>query len=259
MIFPISKNIPALENMKRYPKELYGIGDISLLKRPKVSIVGTRRPSSYTKHFTYILAQALSKRGVCLVSGAAMGVDAIVHHGAGFDNTIAVVANSLDIRYPAVNRTLIESIEKEGLMLSQFAETFKATPWSFVVRNELVVALGDVLIVTEADEKSGSMRSVEFALKMGKKVFVLPQKLDESRGTNKLLADGLAEPIYDIESFSNSYGVSPQSENIEKDDFFYFCQKSPTLDSAIEKFRDRVYEAELEGLISIENGLVRLV
>ena len=258
MIFSISEHIPALENMKKYPKELYSIGNSELLKRPKVSIVGTRRPSSYTRNFTYLLSQSLSKRGVCIVSGAAMGVDAIAHSGAGFKNTIAVVANSLNVRYPAVNRSLIESIEKEGLMLSQFPETFKATPWSFVVRNELVVALGDVLIVTEADEKSGSMRSVEFALKMGKKIFVLPQKLDESRGTNKLLAEGLADPIYDVEAFSNMYGISPKNEDIEKDDFFYFCQKSPTLDSAIKKFSDRVYEAELEGLIFIENGLVRL-
>jgi DNA processing protein len=259
MIFPISENIPALESMKKYPKELYGIGNLELLKRPKVSIVGTRRPSSYTKHFTYLLSQALSKRGVCIVSGAAMGVDAIAHNGAGFENTIAVVANSLDIRYPAVNRSLIESIEKEGLMMSQFPKTFKATPWSFVVRNELVVALGDILIVTEADENSGSMRSVEFALKMGKKIFVLPQKLDESRGSNKLLEDGLAEAIYNIEDFADRYGISPENEHIEKDEFFYFCQKSPTLDSAIEQFSNRVYEAELEGLIFIENGLVRLV
>ena len=258
-MFLISENIPALESMKKYPNELYGIGNLELLKRPRVSIVGTRRPSSYTKHFTYLLSQSLSKRGVCLVSGAAMGVDAIVHNGAGANNTIAVVANSLDIRYPAVNRSLIESIEKDGLMLSQFSPTFKATPWSFVVRNELVVALGDVLIVTEADENSGSMRSVEFALKMGKRIFVLPHRLDESRGTNKLLDDGLAEPIYDIESFSNNYGVSPKNDTIKKDEFFYFCQKSPTLDSAIEKFKDRVYEAELEGLISIENGIIHLV
>lgn len=259
MIYSISEHITALESMKKYPKELYSIGNMALLKRPKVSIVGTRRPSSYTKQFTYSLAQSLSKRGVCLVSGAAMGVDAIVHNGAGFKNTIAVVANSLDVRYPAVNRYLIESIEKEGLMLSQFSKTFKATPWSFVVRNELVVALGDVLVVTEADEESGSMRSVEFALKMGKKIFVLPQQLDQSRGTNKLLEDGLAEPIYDIEKFADNYGVAPQHESIEKDEFFYFCQTSPTLDAAIEKFRDRIYEAELEGLICIENGLVRLV
>jgi DNA processing protein len=259
MIASISKHIQALESMKKYPKELYAIGNQSLLERPKVSIVGTRRPSNYTKHFTFMLAQALRKRGVCIVSGVAMGVDAIAHNGANPENTIAVVANSLDVHYPAINRNLIKSIEQEGLMLSQFPSTFKATPWSFVVRNELVVALGDVLIVTEADENSGSMRSVEFALKMGKEIYVLPQRIDESRGTNKLLEEGLAKPIYNIETFADTYGVSPKNDLVEKDDFFYFCQTTPTLDSAVERFNSRVYEAELEGIIAIENGLIRLL
>jgi len=259
MIVSVSEHIVALESMKKYPKELYALGNLSLLDRPKVSIVGTRRPSNYTKEYTRLLSQSLVNRGVCLVSGAAMGVDAIVHNSAGAQNSIAVVANSLDIRYPSVNRLLIESIEKEGLVLSQFPSTFKATPWSFVVRNELVVALGDVLIVTQADENSGSMRSVEFALKMGKEIYVLPQRLGESSGTNSLLKEGLAKPINDIEKFSNTYGLIPKNELLEKDDFFYFCQTSPTLDLAIEKFEDRVYEAELEGIVYIENGLVRLV
>jgi len=244
--------------MKKYPKELYIIGNQHLLTRPKVSIVGTRRPSGYTKQFTYSLAKSLANRGVCVVSGVAMGVDAIAHQGAGVQNTIAVVANSLDIRYPAVNRSLICSIEESGLMISQFPKTFKATPWSFVVRNELVVALGDVLIITQADENSGSIRSAEFALKMGKKIYVLPHRLDESRGTNILLEKGLAEPIYDIETFANRYGVVPKNMGIERDEFFYFCQTSPTFDEAIAKFNTRVYEAELEGLITIDNGLVRL-
>ena len=258
MIVSILEHIKELDAMKKYPKELYAIGNQELLKRPKVSIVGTRRPSNYTKQFTYALAQALSSRGVAIVSGGAMGVDSIAHHAGKPENSIAVVANSLDIRYPAINKNLIEAIERHGLMLSQFPATFKATPWSFVVRNELVVALGDILIVTEADENSGSMRSVEFALKMGKEIYVLPQQLDESRGTNSLLEQGLAKPIYNIETFANRYGVKPSSD-VVKDEFFYFCQKSPTLDSAIEKFEERVYEAELEGIIRIEGGLVHLV
>ncbi len=253
------KHIPEFERMKKYPKELYSLGNIALLDRPKVSIVGTRRPSIYTQHQTKILASLLSKRGICLVSGAAMGVDALVHQGAGFNNTIAIVANSLDIRYPAINRHIIEQIEKEGLVLSQFPVSTKAAPWSFVVRNELVVALGEILIVTEADEDSGSMRSIEFALKMEKEIYVLPQQLGQSNGTNKLLEEGLAKPIYNLENFSNKYGVVPQSEATPRDDFFYFCQTSPTFDDAVAKFADRVYEAELEGLICIENGLVRLV
>ncbi len=259
MIGRVECTIPELEEMKKYPKELYFLGDLSLLKRRKISIVGTRRPSTYTKHYTQLLVQELVKRGISLVSGAAMGVDAIVHTSAGWENSIAVVANGLDIRYPSVNRHLIESIEKEGLVLSQFSKGTKAAPWSFVVRNELVVALGEVLIVTEADENSGSMRSVEFALSMGKEVYVLPHRLGESHGTNKLLAEGLAKPIYDILEFANGFGVEPQNSHLEKDDFFYFCQTMPTLDEAVAKFSDRVYEAELEGLIQVENGLVRLV
>ena len=259
MIASLDYKIPELEDMKKYPKELYSLGNCSLLQRRKISIVGTRRPSAYTKQYTQLLVQELVKRGIVIVSGAAMGVDAIAHTSAGSKNTIAVVANGLDIRYPSINRHLIESIEKEGLILSQFSKGTKAAPWSFVVRNELVVALGEVLIVTEADENSGSMRSVEFALKMGKEVYVLPQRLGESNGTNNLLAEGLAKPINSILQFSNRFGVEPKNSHIEKDEFFYFCQTMPTLDEAVAKFNDRVYEAELEGLIHIENGLVRLV
>jgi len=72
------------------------------------------------------MTNALAKRGVCVVSGAAMGVDAIAHAGAGEENTIAVVGNGLDIRYPALNKSLIENIEKKGLMLSQFNDGFRA-------------------------------------------------------------------------------------------------------------------------------------
>lgn len=251
------EHLPALEAMKKYPSELFYKGNISLLNRPKVSIVGTRRPSAYTRQYTYVLAKALSKRGVCVVSGAAMGVDTIAHEGAGSENTIAVVANGLDIRYPAINQNLIHNIEEHGLMLSQFNDGFRATGWSFVVRNEIVVALGELLIVTEADLNSGSMRSVAFAQKMGKEIWVLPQRLGESLGTQTLLLEGEAKVIQDIETFVSRFGEAAQ-ETMPKDDFFYFCQKSPTFDEAVEKFGDRVYEAELEGTLSIHNGMVRL-
>lgn len=253
----LTQHIPALDSMKKYPSTLFYKGNLDLLQRPKVSIVGTRRPSNYTRQFTYSLANALAKRGVCVVSGAAMGVDAIAHAGAGADNTIAVVANGLDICYPVVNKSLIEGIEDKGLVLSQFNDGFRATGWSFVVRNELVVALGDILIVTEADLNSGSMRSVEYALKMGKEIFVLSQRLDESSGTNQLLKDMQATAIHNIETFASTFGQIAQ-DDMEKDDFFYFCQTTPTFDESLKRFGDRVYEAELEGVITIQNGMVRL-
>lgn len=254
----ITQHIPALDAMHKYPKTLFYKGNLSLLDRPKVSIVGSRKPSLYTQDFTYTLAHALALRGVCVVSGGAMGVDAIAHSGAGVENTIAVMANGLDIRYPVLNKGLIEAIEHKGLVLSQFNEGFRATKWSFVARNELVVALGDCLIVTQADLDSGSMRSVEYALKMGKEIFVLSHRVNESLGTNKLLLEGKAKAIYDIESFVTRFGVRAKSD-LSKDDFFYFCQNMPTFDETVEKFGDRVYEAELDGSITIQNGIVRLV
>ena len=250
-------HIPELEAMKKYPETLYYKGKREMLQRPKVSMVGSRRPSSYSRNYTYEIARALSARGVCIVSGAAMGVDAIAHHGAGAENTIAVMANGLDIRYPAVNRAMIGEIEKRGMTISQFDPGFRATAWSFVLRNELVVALGEFLIVTEADLDSGSMRSVEYALKMEKKIYVLPHQIGESAGTNQLLMEGLAEPIYDIDAFASHFGTAVD-DGIVKDAFFYFCQKSPTMDEALARFGERIYEAELEGIIVVENGLVRL-
>ena len=79
----LTQHIPSLESMNKYPTTLFYKGDLNLLKRPKVSIVGTRWPSNYIRKVTYKFANALSKWGVCFVSGAAMGVDTIAHSGVG--------------------------------------------------------------------------------------------------------------------------------------------------------------------------------
>jgi len=253
MIKKIEFNIEQTDLMQNPPKEIFYIGNSNLLFKKKISIVGSRRPSRYTKDFTYKLAKELSKRDIVVVSGAAMGVDATAHMGAKSSNTIAVMANGLDIKYPAVNRALIEDIQRNGLTLSFFKPGFRATKWSFVKRNELVVALGDVLIVTEANLNSGSLRSVEFALKMNKKIYVLPHRLNESLGTNELLKQNLATPIYDIEEFVNQFGTLTK----KKDEFLEFLETNPTLNEAVTLYGNRVYEAELEGIIEIENGYIK--
>ncbi len=255
MIEEIRFHIDELDSMKKYPKELFCKGDTELLKRRKVSIIGSRRPMTYTKMQTARLSSGISKRGVCVVSGAAMGVDSIAHQNAGASNTIAVMANGLDIKYPNVNSSIITKIEKEGLTLSQFKTGFRATSWSFVVRNEIVVALGDELIVSEADLKSGSMRSVEYALKMGKKIYVLPHRVGESEGTNYLLKNSLATALYDIDEFLDGFGSLDMDDS---DEFLEFCKTNPSYEDSIKKFGDRVFEYELEGKISINNNMISI-
>ncbi len=254
----IQEKIESLLSMKNYPEQLSYRGDISLLKRRKVSIIGSRRPTPYAKSATHNISQALSNADVCIVSGGAMGVDAIAHRGAKPSNTIAVLPNGLNYKYPAINKTLLASIEKEGLLLSQFDDDFIATPWSFVVRNELVVALGEVLVVTQADINSGSMRSVEFALEMGKKIYVLPHRLGESEGTNELLKNGMAEVIYDVNEFVSQFSDLKQG-HMATDPFLEFCSTNPTYDEAMLTYQDRVFEAELDGQITIQNGKIYLI
>ncbi|WP_456381394.1 DNA-processing protein DprA [Hydrogenimonas sp.] len=245
--------VPELKKMKRPPPVLYCRGRKRLLTRRKVSIVGTRRPNAYTKSVIGQIAGGLAQRGVVVVSGAAMGVDALAHRGAGAADTIAVLGCGLNHRYPAVNASLIEEIETEGLVLSRFEADFRAAPWSFVVRNEIVVALGEVLVVGQADRNSGTMRSVEFAKRMGKEIFVLPHRLGESEGTNDLLKEGSAEAIYDLDAFLLRFG---EAEENGADDLLEFCRCFPTYEETLKRFGDRLLEAELEGRVLIRNGLV---
>ena len=156
----------------------------------------------------------------------------------------------------AVNKNLIKNIECDGLMLSQYPFEEKARYYTFVQRNELVVALGDVLIVTQADRNSGSLRSVEFALKMGKKIYTLPHRLDESLGTQDLVKNGIAQVIYDIDSFIKSLGYITEFK--EEDEIIEFCKSYPTYDEAINKFGVKIFEYELLGKIRVDNGVIHI-
>ncbi len=256
MIKQIEFKIEELSSMKKYPNEIFYIGNLELLKRKKISIIGTRRPNSYTKEFTYKLASKLSQNNICIVSGAAMGVDSLAHQGAKSNNTIAVVANGLDIRYPSVNKNLIVDIENNGLILSTYKEKEKAKNYTFVQRNELVVALGDVLVVTEADLNSGSLTSIEFALKMKKQIYTFPHRLNESLGTQELIKKNLINVIYDIDEFVEKF--TNKKITTFEDEVLLFCKSNPTYESAILKFPNEILEYELDGKIKINNGKIYL-
>lgn len=251
-------DIPELSSMKHYPEKLYYRGSLDLLHRPKISIVGTRRPNPYTRAITMELAKKLSLSGMVVVSGAALGVDAIAHHGAGVENTIAVLPSGIDVRYPVANSDLIAQIECNGLTISSFEPGFLARDWSFVVRNEVVVALGDALIVAEADIGSGSMRSVEYALEMNKPIYVLPHRLRESAATRQLLREGKATSIDDIDIFVAL--VSQKGRNaLDDTPFFAFCRNAPTYEEVLVKFPKNIFEAELNGIVEVRNGRIYII
>ena len=128
----IDYEIKELKSLKHKPKNIYYKGNLELLEKPKISIVGTRKPYLYTQTITTQLAQKLSIGGNCIVSGGAMGVDAIAHRAAGTNNTILVSPCGINHKYPAINKKLISQIEHEGLLISPFEEDFQVTNYSFV-------------------------------------------------------------------------------------------------------------------------------
>lgn len=238
---------------------LYYIGNPLLLLERKIAIVGTRHPNIYTQTMTRQLSLELSKRNMIIVSGAAMGVDALAHQSCLNSKTIAVVANGLDIRYPAVNKNLIKNIEQQGLMLSAFQLGHQARAYNFVQRNELVVAMSEAVIITQADLNSGSLTSAKFAQKHNKPIYVLPHRLHESLGTQELLHQGLAQPIYNLDDFCNTFSKQKDYQNIKEDSLLDFCKKNPSYEKAYEKFEDTLLEYELEGKIRVNNGFITVV
>lgn len=204
-----------LINIAKPPKSLYYIGSLPNNPAKVAAIVGTRRPTAYGRSVTEQIATALARRNVVVVSGLALGVDAIAHratldaHGV----TVAVVASGLDDPGPRTNRSVAEDIIKNnGAIISEQEAGYRiAGPWEFVIRNRIVSGLSDVIIVTEANIKSGTMTTVAQALEQGKDVYAVPGPITSplSAGCNRLIAQG-ARPIVDIDSFIEELGLSGQ-------------------------------------------------
>ncbi|MFT7859981.1 MAG: DNA-processing protein DprA [Sulfurimonas sp.] len=257
MIKKVDLHIEALEEMKKYPDPLYYIGDLELLNTQKISVVGSRKPNQYARNLTQELCSKLAANNHTIVSGGAIGIDAIAHKSAGATNTIMVAGTGLDTRYPSINKKLIEEIEQSGLVLSQFEAGERSRRYNFPLRNELVVALGEVLVVAYADLNSGTMRSVEYAQKMGKEIYVFPHRVGESEGTNRLLQEGSAKAIYDIDAFIAKFG-SIQKDPTTTDPFLDYCKKHPNYEDVFQKDPQKLFEYELLGKIEIKNSKIYL-
>jgi len=244
-----------LRNIKTPPKQLFFSGNLSLLDKPKVAIVGSRKMLNYTRMLVHELSSKLARAGVVVVSGAALGVDAVAHRAA-MKNTIAVMPTSLDIIYPKTNKEMIEQIYKDALAISEYPKGSRSNKYSFIERNRLVTALSDAVVIAQADSSSGSMHSARWAIEQGKELFVLPQRAGESDGTNALLASGDAQIIDSIDKFVELFGVL--SDRID-DELLNWCSKNSDYEEAYRRFGEQLLEYELDGKIAIVNAKVILL
>ena len=188
----ISKEYPEkLKNIDEPPLALYYRGDISLLGKKSIAIVGTRKPSDYGRLVCEKFTKELSSSGLVTVSGLAYGTDTIVAETTlnSGGKTIAVLAGGLDSIYPFQNKALSERIIKNGLLVSEYMPRQKPTNYSFLERNRIVSALSLGTLIIEAGKRSGTMTTARFAIDQGRELFVVPGNITspESEGTNNLI------------------------------------------------------------------------
>ena len=186
------------------PPLLYLKGDPALLYRPQLAMVGSRNPSAGGRRNARWFAGELSRAGITIISGLAMGIDAESHGGAlgNSGSTIAVLGTGIDRVYPARHADLFGRIAEQGLLVSEFPLGTAPVRMNFPRRNRMISGLSMGVLVVEASLKSGSMITARYALEQGREVYAIPGSIHNpvARGCHKLISQGakLVEKVEDI-------------------------------------------------------------
>jgi DNA processing protein len=175
------------------PVGLYRKGNY-IFDNPCVAIVGSRRATAYGQSVAKQLGADLAKRGFCVVSGLARGIDTAAHEGALSvgGRTAAVLGTGIDIIYPPENLSLYRRIAETGAILSEFPFGRAADRDSFPMRSRVVSGICEAVVVVESDMWGGAMTTAKFAGEQGRLVFAVPGRIDQSTsgGSNQLIKDG---------------------------------------------------------------------
>lgn len=184
----------ALMDIPDAPPVLWVLGDISLLNRPAIGMVGARNASSLGTRMARRLGAGLSDAGFTVVSGLARGIDAAAHEAAldGQGKTVAVMAGGIDVIYPSENGALAAAIDTAGCRISEHPPGLDPQARHFPLRNRIVAGLCRAVVVVEAAAKSGSLITARAALDYGREVMAVPGHPFDARasGCNILIRDG---------------------------------------------------------------------
>lgn len=188
-----------LTDLKNPPVLLYAKGNIKDLdKKVCVGVVGTRKLSEYGRQSAYKIGYELASAGAVVVSGMALGIDAVAACGAldARGKTVAVLGSGVDHIYPPSHKRLADEIVKKGLLLSEYPPLEGPTKASFPTRNRIISGMAQGTLVIEADLRSGALITAKDAIVQGRNVYALPGNVNNptSNGTNLLIKDG-ATPV----------------------------------------------------------------
>lgn len=210
-----------LRNINDSPIVLYIKGEFpNVDKEPFISIVGPRKISEFGKKAAFSLAKRLARSGMTVVSGAAIGADTYAHKGvlSASGKTIAVLGCGICYDYLPENRSLRESIAKNGCLISEHPPYAPATKYNFPVRNRIISGLSLGTVVIEASLKSGSLITARLANEQGRDVFVIPGNptLENYKGSNALLRDGAIPLLNATDIFEQYLSSFSKQIDIEK-------------------------------------------
>ncbi|PKR87047.1 DNA-processing protein DprA [Heyndrickxia camelliae] len=176
------------------PLVLYSIGDSRLLQFPSIAIVGSRKANFDAMKAIRKIMPALIKKEFVIISGLAKGVDTMAHKTSiqCKGKTIGVLGSGFFHIYPQENIGLVENMKKEHLIISEYPPHTKPQKWNFPMRNRIISGLSKGTVVIQAEQRSGSLITADYALQEGREVFAVPGNIDESlsQGTNKLIQQG---------------------------------------------------------------------
>lgn len=255
-----SKDYPQLLRQSITPPVvLFCIGDVKLLNKNCVGVVGTRRMTNYGKLVTKKVVTDLVHADLVIVSGMAFGVDSLAHEIAVENNgrTIAVLGTGVDVCYPASNKRLYEKIIETGCIVSEYPLGTKAAKQNFPTRNRIIAGLCRATIVTEAPMDSGALITARIAAEIGRDVFAVPADIDRkmSEGCNWLLKMG-AIPLTDSSQILEYYGITCTKVK-KQDEFLKIFDEGPLLAEQIaermnmdlSEVLSKLTEYELDGVI----------
>lgn len=250
-------------------KELWYRGNLDLLdKRPKLAIVGSRRMSSYGTIVLEKWMPELIANGVVIVSGFMYGVDQKAHGEclANGGATIGVLGWGIDRPPSEMDVKFTKVMEEKGLFLSEYPGSLEATLYMFPARNRIVAGISDAVLVIEAAEKSGSLITANWAIRMGKPLLALPGNVISriSKGTNWLIRENKAQMVIEVGDVLTALGLAGRKEKqlTLSDPILELLQTEPKMIDEIVKITGRsvgevmgkLSEWELTGVVECRGG-----
>lgn len=218
----INKYYPKrLAKIKDAPTKLYTEGNYELLNKDSIAIVGTRNCTEYGEKYAKEFAKGLSKNGMCIVSGLALGIDTIAHINSMKEQgkTIAVLGSGFNKIYPKENEQLVNQIlENGGCIISEYPPEEEMDKANFPKRNRIISGISLGTLVIEAKYRSGSTITAKCAIEQRKEVFCIPNRLDVSTGhsTNLLIKNG-ANLVMQPEDILQYYFNTNQEQEVQEE------------------------------------------